>query len=407
MQDYSPEQALWACAREFGEHDGVAPSVSRSSTFFVREPQTMPEIFEGIRGPDRGGCFLYSRHFNPTVQVLCRYLAAMEGTEAAACTASGMGAIACALSQLCEAGDHIVSSDTIYGGTHALLNDLFPKMGITSSFVDPRDPASFEAAVQPNTRVIYTETLGNPTLKVADIPALAKLAEKRGLTLVVDNTFTPMIVSPAKLGAHVVIHSLTKFINGASDLIAGAVCANQAFVHRLMDLHTGRIMLLGPTMDARVAFDIIQRLPHLSIRMREHGSRAMAIAARLEAIGAPVTYPGLRSHPQHELMTSMVNASYGYGGMMTLECRTQAKAEELLSVLQNREHFGFIAVSLGYYDTLMSCSGSSTSSEIPPEDQCKMGLSPGLVRLAVGYTGRVSDRIEQIERALKSVGLAG
>jgi len=405
MQTFNPEQALWECVREFGEHDGVAPSICRSSTFSVKEPHTMPEIFEGIRGPDKGGCFLYSRHFNPTVQALARYLAAMEGTESAACTASGMGAIACALSQLCEAGDHIVSSDTIYGGTHALLGELFPKIGITTTFVDPSDPGNFKAAVQDNTRVIYTETLGNPTLKVADIPALSALAEDRGLTLVVDNTFTPMAVSPAKLGAHVVIHSLTKFINGASDLIAGAICASEAFVYRLMDLHTGRVMLLGPTMDPRAAFDIIQRLPHLAIRMREHSRRAMAIAIRLEEMGAPVTYPGLRSHPQHGLITSMINAGYGYGGMMTVDCKTQKKAEELLSLLQNKERFGLIAVSLGYYDTLMSCSGSSTSSEIPPEDQCKMGLSPGLVRLAIGYTGGLPERIAQVERAVKAAGL--
>ena len=406
MQNYSPEQALWECARELGEHDGVVPSISRSATFSVREPQTMPEIFEGIRGPDKGGCFLYSRHFNPTVQVLSRYLAAMEGTESAACTASGMGAIACALSQICEDGGHIVSSDTIYGGSHALLGELFPKIGINTTFVDPRDPANFERAVRADTRVLYTETVGNPTLKVADIPALAKLARERNLALVVDNTFTPMVVSPAMLGAQVIVHSLTKFINGASDLIAGAICASKAFVQKLMDLHTGRVMLLGPTIDPRVAFDIIQRLPHLAIRMREHSSRAMAIATRLEAMGAPVTYPGLRSHPQHGLITSMINESYGYGGMMTIDCKTQDKAEELLSVLQNKERFGLIAVSLGYYDTLMSCSGSSTSSEIPPEDQSKMGLSPGLVRLAVGYTGSISARIEQIQRAVKAVGLA-
>ena len=299
-----------------------------------------------------------------------------------------------------------MSSDTIYGGSHALLGELFPKIGINTTFVDPRDPANFERAVRADTRVLYTETVGNPTLKVADIPALAKLARERNLALVVDNTFTPMVVSPAMLGAQVIVHSLTKFINGASDLIAGAICASKAFVQKLMDLHTGRVMLLGPTIDPRVAFDIIQRLPHLAIRMREHSSRAMAIATRLEAMGAPVTYPGLRSHPQHGLITSMINESYGYGGMMTIDCKTQDKAEELLSVLQNKERFGLIAVSLGYYDTLMSCSGSSTSSEIPPEDQCKMGLSPGLVRLAVGYTGSLSARIEQIQRAVKAVGLA-
>lgn len=405
MQKFNPEVDMWKIRREFGEHGGVAPSISRSSTFTVLDPGTMPEIFQGLRGPEKGGYFLYSRHFNPTIHVLARYLAAMEGTDFAVCTASGMSAISCSLLQICRSGDHIVSSDTVYGGTHALLREMLPEMGITTTFVNPSKIEEFENAITPKTKVLYTEALGNPTLKISDIRALSKVAHSHGLLLVVDNTFTPLVISPAKLGADIVVHSITKFINGASDLIAGVICASREFIYKLMDLHTGRVMLLGPTMDPRIAFDIIQRLPHLPMRMREHSRRTMAIASHLEAMGVPVSYPGLSSHPQHELMRSMVNETYGYGGVFTIDCKEKEKAEKLMAHLQNTERFGLIAVSLGYYDTLMSCSGSSTSSEIAPEDQDKIGISPGLLRFAVGYTGSLEDRIHQIERAVKKVKL--
>lgn len=405
MQNFNPEQALIRVVREFGEHGGVAPSISRSSTFTVLDPGIMPEIFQGIKGPDKDGCFLYSRHFNPTVNVLARYLSALEDTDYALATASGMSAIACTLLQLCRSGDHIVSSDTVYGGTHALLGDLFPGMGITTTFVDPTDLDAIRSAIRKNTRVIYIECVGNPTLKIADLPAISAICREKKLTLVVDNTFSPVIITPARLGADIVIHSLTKFINGASDLIAGVVCADKEFVDQLTDVHTGRVMLLGPTLDPRVAFDIIQRLPHLAIRMREHSRRALAIATRLEELGAPVSYPGLASHPQHTLMTKLINRGYGYGGMLTLDCGDREGAEKLMSVLQNTERFGLIAVSLGYFDTLMSCSGSSTASEIAHQNQVKMGLSPGLVRLAIGYTGSLRSRIRQIVNAVRNVGL--
>ncbi|MFW5740338.1 MAG: aminotransferase class I/II-fold pyridoxal phosphate-dependent enzyme [Myxococcota bacterium] len=405
MSRFDPERALVGIRREFGEHGGVCPSIERSSTFTVLEPGTMPEIFTGLRGPDKGGCFLYSRHFNPTVDVLSRSLAAMEGTEYAVTTASGISAIACTLLQLCGQGDHVVASDVIYGGTHALLGEMFPQFGVQTTFVDPSDTSAFEKAITPKTKVIYTEVVGNPTLKVADIPALAKMAHDRGIVLVVDNTFSPMLISPAQLGADVVVYSLTKFVNGASDMIAGAICASQEFIYRLMDLHTGRVMLLGPTMDPRTAFDIHQRLPHLGLRMKEHSRRALALAQHLESIGAPVSYPGLASHPHRELFASMANEGYGFGGLLTLDCKTAELAEKTMAVLQNEEDFGYIAVSLGYFDTLISCSGSSTSSEIPPEDQARMGLSPGLLRISIGYTGRLADRIEQVERAVRKVGL--
>ncbi len=408
MAPFDPERALVDIRREFGEHGGVTPSVERSSTFTVMESGTMPEIFGGLRGPEDGsGCYLYSRHFNPTVDVLARSLAAMEGTEWAIGTASGIAAIACTLLQICHQGSHIVASHTVYGGTHALLEQTLPQMGITTTFVDPADTAAFAAAIRPETRLFYTEVMGNPTLNVADIPALAKLAHAHDIKLVVDNTFTPLIVSPAQLGADVVVHSMTKFINGASDCIAGAICSTHDFIYELMDLHTGRVMLLGPTMDARTAFDIFQRLPHLPLRIREHGHRALALAEHLEAIGAPVSYPGLHSHPGHERLRAMMNAGFGFGGLLTLDAGTSERADQLMNTLQNDEHFGLIAVSLGYFDTLMSCSGSSTSSEIDENEQKLMGLSPGLLRVSVGLTGRLEDRLDQVERAVRKVGLLG
>lgn len=406
MHAFDPEQALVEVRREFGEHGGVTPSIARSATFTVMDPATLPKIFQGLRGPDKGGCYLYSRHFNPTVHVLGRYLAAMENTPYALCTASGMGAISTTLLQLCRAGDHIVASHTIYGGTYALLHDLFPELAIQTTFVDPTRLEDFEAAMRPETRLLYTETIGNPTLAVSDIPGLADLAHRRGVKLVVDNTFCPMVVSPAVLGADVVVHSLTKFINGASDLLAGVICADKDFILRLMDLHTGRMMLLGPTMDPQAAFDVIQRLPHLAVRIREHGRRALAMAQRLEALGVTVVYPGLPSHPQHGLLASMANPGYGFGGLLTIDCGSREAADQFMSRLQNHERFGLVAVSLGYFDTLMSCSGASTSSEIPPDEQHAMGLSPGLVRISVGLTGNLEARLAQLERAVRACGLA-
>jgi len=405
MQKFNPEQAISEVRREFGEHGGVVPSIERSATFTVMQSHTMAEIFAGEKDLTMGDYYLYSRHFNPTVNVLSRYLAAMEGTESAMCTASGISAISSTLLQLCSQGDHIVANECIYGGTHALMENVLPKFGINTTFVNPTNIDNFLHAKTSATKVFYTETLDNPLLHVTDIANLAKMAKQHNITLVVDNTFTPMIISPNKLGADIVIYSMTKFINGASDIVAGAVCASQEFINSLMDLHHGKIMLLGPTMDSRVAFDIIQRLPHLGLRMREHSTRAMAIAKHLQGRGVKISYPGLASHPQHELFTSLMNKEYGYGGMLTIDCGTREKAEEFLDILQNQERFGLIAVSLGYFDTLMSCSGASTSSEIPAEEQAEMGLSSGLIRMAIGFTGSLEERIAQIDRAVKKVKL--
>jgi len=405
MKAFNPEQAMINIRREFGEHGGVAPSIERSSTFSVLEPGTMPEIFQGVKTPVAGGCYLYSRHFNPTVDVLSRYLAAMEGTEMGICTATGMGAITSTILQICKVGSHLVTSNTVYGGTHAFIHDVLPEMGVESTAVNPCDIEAFRAAIRPETKMLYVEVMGNPILNIADIRGLSALAKEKGIKLVVDNTFTPVMVSPKQLGADIVIHSLTKYINGASDLMGGVILADQEFIFELMDLHKGRVMLLGPSMDSRVAFDIMQRLPHLPLRMKEHSRRGLAIAQMMEEMGADVIYPGLPSHPQHELLKSMLNENYGFGALLTLDCKTQEKANEMMSILQNEENFGYIAVSLGYFDTLMSCSGSSTSSELSEEDQRTMGLSPGLLRISIGLTGSLSGRMEQMKRALLKVGL--
>ena len=227
MKHRNPVETMANTRHEFGEHGGVNMSVEASTTFTVMHSDIMPEIFGGKKGPDHGGCYLYGRHFNPTVYNLGKQLAALEGTEAAYCTASGMSAISATLMQLCDAGDHIVSSNAVYGGTYALMHDLLPpKTGIETSLVDICDLEAVEAAITDRTRVIYTESMSNPTLRIADIPSLSAIAKRHGIKLVVDNTFSPLILSPIKLGADIVIHSMTKFISGASDYIAGAICAD-------------------------------------------------------------------------------------------------------------------------------------------------------------------------------------
>lgn len=406
MSGRDPIKDLAHLRHEFGEHGGVNMSIEASSTFTVLDPETMPDLFQGRKGPDKG-CYLYGRHFNPTVFNLGRQMAALAGTEAAYCTASGMGAISGVLLALCDAGDEIVASNTVYGGTYALMHDFLPaKCGISTRFVDITDAESVERALSDRTRLLFTESVSNPTLRLADMPRLAALAHDRGIPLVVDNTFSPLILSPAALGADIVVHSITKFISGASDIIAGAICATESFIAELMDLHTGPLMLLGPSMDPHVAATISLRIPHLPLRMTAHSRRALAISERLSALGLDVCYPGLPDHPDHALFGELHCPDYGYGGVFTIDVGDEERANALMSYLQNEERFGYLAVSLGYFDTLMSCSGSSTSSEMTDEDKQTAGISPGLIRVSIGYTGTLEQRWEQLLGALKATGIA-
>ena len=283
-----------------------------------------------------------------------------------------------------------------------MKNDRLPAI---NAFVDIGNPDAVAAAMTDRTRVVYCETLANPTLVVADLPRLAEIAHARGAKLVVDNTFSPMILSPAQHGADVVVHSMTKFLGGASDIIAGAVCSTQEFIVSMMDLHTGSLMLLGPTMDPKIAAELALRLPHLGLRMTEHSRRAQAFAERMAERGLPVTYPGLPDHPGHELLRSMANEGYGFGGLFSLDTGSKDKAFELMDILQNEHNFGYLAVSLGYFHTLMSCSASSTSSELTDEELRAAGIQPGLVRFSIGYSGTLEQRWAQFAEALQKVGL--
>ena len=377
----------------FGEFGGVNPSISDSSTYTFLSAKKMFDTFEG----NTEGCYLYSRHSSPSNLYLGEALAALEGTETANVTASGMGAISAVIMQLCDSGDHIVSSRTIYGGTYAFLKNFIKKFKIGTSFVDITNLEAVEAAITKDTRMIYCESVSNPLLEIADIRALSRIADKHGIPLVVDNTFSPLSLAPAKLGAHIVIHSLTKFINGTSDCVAGAVCGTKDFCLSLKDVNSGAGMLMGSTLDSLRSASILKNMRTLHLRMQKHSHNAPYLSDRFEKDGLRVVYPGLASHSGHELMKSQMVAEYGFGGIMTIDVGCLDKANALMELMQ-KENLGYLAVSLGFYKTLFSAPGTSTSSEIPLEEQETMGLSDGLVRFSIG----LDDDIERTYQTMKS-----
>jgi methionine-gamma-lyase len=394
MNNFNPADKIQDL-QYFGEFGGVNPSISDSSTYTFLSAKTMFDTFEG----NAEGCYLYSRHSSPSNLYLDKAIAAMEGTEAANVSASGMGAITPTLLQLCSQGDHIVSSRTIYGGTYAFLKNFTPKFGIKTSFVDITKLDVVEAAITLNTKVIYCETVSNPLLEVADITGLAKLAIKHNLKLVVDNTFSPLSVAPAKMGADIVIHSLTKYINGSSDTVGGVVCGSREFINSLKDVNSGASMLLGPTMDSLRSASVMKNLRTLHIRMKQHSYNATYLATKFENDGLKVVYPGLASHPSHQLYASMINPEYGFGGMMTVDVGTIDKANELMELMQDR-NLGYLAVSLGFYKTLFSAPGTSTSSEIPLEEQIEMGLTDGLIRFSIGLDNDIERTYKMMKECM-------
>ena len=227
----------------FGEFGGVNPSISDSSTYTFLSAKTMFDTFEG----NTEGCYLYSRHSTPSNLYLSEALAQMEGTESANVTASGMGAITSTLLQLCKSGDHIISSRTIYGGTYAFMKNFLPGYQIKTSFIDITDLTAVENAINENTKVLFCETVSNPLLEIANLNELSKIAKKYNLKLIVDNTFSPLSVTPQMFGADITIHSLTKFINGSSGAVAGVVCAASHFINDVEDVKAGAGRLPGPT----------------------------------------------------------------------------------------------------------------------------------------------------------------
>lgn len=384
----------------FGEFGGVNPSISDSSTYTFLSAKTMFDTFEG----NADGCYLYSRHSSPSNLYLGAALAAMEGTETSNVSASGMGAITAVLMQLCNAGDHAVSSRTIYGGTYAFLKNFAPKFGINTAFVDITNLAAIEDAITEKTTVLYCESVSNPLLEVADIRGLSKIAKKYNIQLVVDNTFSPLSISPKVLGADIVIHSLTKFINGSSDTIGGVVCGRQELIDHLRNVNDGAAMLLGASMDSLRAASILKNLRTLHIRMKQHSHNAMYLAHQFKNDGIKTVYPGLESHPSHAIFKNQMNEEYGFGGMLTIDVGTLDKANALMELMQ-KENLGYLAVSLGFYKTLFSAPGSSTSSEIPEDEQKEMGLSEGLIRFSVGLDNDIKRTYLSMKKCMVSVGI--
>ncbi len=383
---------------QFGEFGGVNPSITDSATFTFMTEEEMIKTFHG----ESEGCFLYSRHWNPTNRYLSEALAAMEGTEMAWVTGSGMAAITTTLLQLCNAGDHIITSITTYGGTYAFLANYLKKFHIEVTFVNITDLESIRRAVRPNTKVLYTESMTNPMLQISDIPALAAITKEYGIQLVVDNTFTPMIFSPAQLGADIVVYSMTKFINGKNDAVAGAICASKAFIDAISNVNDGTAMLLGPVLDPLRSSNILKNLATLHIRMQKHSDNALYMAKRFKEIGLKHIYPGLPDHPQHELMKKLMNPDFGFGGMIAIDLETAERAAPFMELMQQKG-VGYHAVSLGYFKTLFSNSGKSTSSEVPEELQKEMGLSPGLVRFSVGLDHDIERSYRLVEETLREL----
>ncbi|MGV6831050.1 MAG: aminotransferase class I/II-fold pyridoxal phosphate-dependent enzyme [bacterium] len=384
----------------FGEFGGVNPSISDSSTYTFLSAKTMFDTFEG----NADGCYLYSRHSSPSNLYLGEALSAMEGTEAATVTASGMGAITAVLLQLCESGDHIVSSRTIYGGTYAFLKNFTPRFNIHTSFVDFTDLDAIEASITENTKVLYCEAVSNPLLEIADITALASLAKKYQVKLIVDNTFSPLSISPAKLGADIIIHSLTKFINGSSDTVGGVICGTQAFIDDLRNVNDGAAMLLGATMDSLRSASVLKNLRTLHLRIQQHSKNALFLAERFEQDGIKTVYPGLKSHPSHGIFNQMMNFQYGYGGLLTIDVGTLENANQLMELMQ-KENLGYLAVSLGFYKTLFSAPGTSTSSEIPEDEQEAMGLSEGLIRFSIGLDADIERTYKMMRNCMVKLNL--
>ena len=377
---------------------GVNPSISDSATFTFPKAHLMTDTFHG----ETEGYFLYSRHWNPSNLSLCNALAAMEGTEMAWCTGSGLAAITCALLHEVKSGDHIISSMTTYGGTFAFMANYLKKFNVTCSFVNFQnlDAVKAEVAKYPQTKVLYTETLNNPLLRIANIPELAKIAHGIGAKLIVDNTFTPMIFSPYRLGADVVVYSMTKFINGKNDCVAGAICGSAEYINSLIDVNNGTCMLLGPVLDPMRSSSILKNLHTLHIRMQKHSENAMYLAKRFKEVGFKYNYPGLPEHPDYELFKSMMNDGYGFGGMISIDMGTADAASKIMEIMQEKG-VGYLAVSLGYFKTLFSNSGKSTSSEVPEDIQKEMGMSEGLIRFSVGLDNDIEATFQLIKESVE------
>lgn len=342
--------------------------------------------------------YIYSRLGNPTNTQLEEKLAMLEGAEASVSTASGIGAVSSAFWTALKSGDHVVSAKTLYGCTFAYLNHGISRYGVEVTFVDTTDPENVRKAMRPNTKVVYLETPANPTLEVADIKAISDIAhEKEDCIVMVDNTFcSPYIQRPLELGADVVIHSGTKFLNGHGDVISGFVAGNAEFIKnvRLFGIKD----MTGASLSPFDAFLIIRGMKTLEIRMEKHCQNAMEVAKFLETHPAVkrVYFPGLESFPQYELAKKQMSLP---GAVIAFELNGGYK--EGITVM-NSVLLCKLAVSLGDAETLIQHPASMTHSPYSKEEREAAGISDGLIRLAVGLEN-VEDIIHDLDQALNKI----
>ncbi|MGD8496772.1 MAG: cystathionine gamma-synthase [Gemmatimonadales bacterium] len=354
--------------------------------------QTSTYVQDGVAQPRNG--HEYARVANPTRTALERNLAALEGGARAAAFASGLAAIEAIVKTCLSEGEHLVCGDNVYGGTERLFR-WFERFGVEFDPVDTSDPAALEAAIRPETRLVLLETPTNPLMRLSDIEACAKITRAAGVTLAVDNTFaTPYLQRPLELGADLVVHSMTKYLGGHSDLIAGIVVAADA---ALGDEIARQQMVTGGVPGPMDCYLVLRSVKTLPVRMRAHCENAGRIAAWLEERPEPdaVFYPGLASHPQHELAARQMR---GFGGMVTVDLGSRERAER---VAEGTRLFA-LAESLGGVESLVCVPARMTHASVPPDRRAEMGLTDGLVRLSVGIED-VEDLIADLEEALGAI----
>ncbi len=369
-----------------GEH--AEPIFATSSFVFANAAEAAARFSGAITGN------IYSRFTNPTVRVFQERLAALEGGETCIATSSGMAAILATCMALLKSGDHIVSANSIFGSTISLFTNYLSKFGIATGYVPLSDLAAWEAAIRPETRLFYLETPSNPLMELADIRALADLAHAHGCLLVVDNCFcTPALQQPFPLGADLVIHSATKYLDGQGRCVGGAVVGDRQRVG--VDIY-GFLRTAGPTLSPFNAWVFLKGLETLSLRMRAHSEGALHLACWLEAQPAVerVYYPGLPSHPQHELAKRQQS---GFGGIVSFELRG---GREAAWALIDSTRLISITANLGDTKTTITHPATTTHGRLTPQERETAGIREGLVRISVGLE-TVADIQRDLERGFQ------
>jgi O-succinylhomoserine sulfhydrylase len=338
----------------------------------------------------------YSRLQNPTVEMLEKRIALLEGAEAARCMASGMAAMTAALLCQLSAGDHLVGARAAFGSCRWLTDTLLPRFGIQTTVVDGRDTAAWEAAVRPETKVFFFETPANPTLDICDIQAICDIAKRHGITTVVDNAFaSPVLQRPMEFGADIVAYSATKMMDGQGRVLAGAVVGRENFIENTLLAFTRNT---GPTLSPFNAWVVLKGLETLDLRAQRQSANALKVAGFLEARVPRLLYPGLASHPQHDLAMRQMAAGGTIVALFLDGGRTQAHG--LLDALQLVD----ISNNIGDSRSLMTHPASTTHASLSAEVKAEMGITEGMLRLSVGLEDP-DDVIEDFDRALKAVGL--